>query len=483
MSSHRRCRFAPLYWTAVLVILTLPWPCGRQCTAAGVGLIPLRIDRTEVPAADGLVSATAVPASPRPRSDRMLFSRQGDPARSHLPFRDRKLDSTDEKSLGPIPGLAGRLSALTDPRGLRRIEGMLAAETDPTKVSVPGLRLPAVGDTRPTPDKDLPWTPDQLLANPTNMNDEHVSLAENPVTGHLFAVFAAADLGGTDRDIHISRSTDGGANWTTWEMPSSSGDEYHPDLAIDAAGYIHVIWIRDDGSLMRARTSAPDNPAAWTNVFSFVVGEPLAIPSLAVSGAGDFAKLFIAVDWQTLNYDYYWYEWTLLFLHSTNGGLSLNYDYFLPDGYEDLWPTVAMDGGTVHFVNAEVDLYTGETEILIATDAYNGGFADPGLLSGWTSNNCGFPAVACQGDDVFVVYQHDYTDGLTTDGDIIYSYSWDVGASFFGPYGLVADEYESVGPTVFTRVEWSAACGWTRRPAGTSSNSPAAWAQAAGTPT
>ncbi|MBU8869276.1 MAG: S8 family serine peptidase [Gemmatimonadales bacterium] len=454
------------YWSHSILIMALLSCAGVNPANARSPHIPLVVDsfNSLVPDEPGS-PAQALPSS----RSRLLFSQEGDPQRRDLPFLDRKLDQESEKSIVPTlvlsPEQQARLDQLSDPRYLRGLKGKLSEKTAISQNQFSIQRLPVLGEGRPTPEKDLPWSPDQLLANPTNMNDEHISLAENPVTGHLFAVFAATDLGGTDRDIHIAKSTNDGTSWTTWEMPSSAYDEYHPDLAIDAAGYIHVIWIRDDGSLMRARSKSPDDPASWTNFFSFLVSEPLAIPSLAISGAGDFAKLFIAVDWQTANYDYGWYEWTLLFLHSTNGGLSLNYDYFLPDGYEDLWPTVAMDNGTVHFVNAEVDLYTGETELLIATDVYNGGFAAPAMLTGWTPNNCGFPDVVCQGDNVFLVYQHDYTDGLTTDGDIIYTYSWDAGSTFFGPIGLIADEYESVGPTVFTR-NGIVGCLWLDAPPG-----------------
>jgi subtilisin family serine protease len=442
----RNVRRSPHGISAILC-LSLVWALSTAVVAAP------RVSSTSV-STTLLATASAPTQVLESARARTLFSAAGDDDRSHLPFLDRDLAQSAHTAAAPAltlsPEQRTKLNLLSDPRALRDLLLKQAEpRSEPELASTP--RLPALGGARTAPQKDLPWTPDQLLANPTNMNDEHIRLAENPVTGHLFAVFAATDLGGTDRDIHIARSLDDGASWAVWELPASAYDEYHPDLAVDAAGYLHVVWIRDDGSLMRARSASPDDPTSWVHVYSFLVGEPLAIPALAVSGAGDFAKMFIAVDWQTINYDYMVYEWTLLFLHSTNGGLSMNYDYFLPDGYEDLWPVVAMDGGTVHFANAEVDLYTGETEILIATDVYNGGFADPGLVSGWTSNNCGFPDLDCQGSDVFLVYQHDFTDGLTTDGDIIYTYSWDAGASYFGPIGMVSDEYESVGPSVFTR--------------------------------
>ena len=294
-----------------------------------------------------------------------------------------------------------------------------------------------------------PWSDNQLLANPTNMNDEYVSLAVSPLTGALYATFAATDLGGTDRDIHIARSTDDGVTWQDWELPAMSEDEYQPDLAIDDAGYIHVVWVAEPGVIMRARSNAPDDPVNWAFVDGLAADEPLATPSVCVSGGGDFARVFIAVGWNTVNWDYLWYEWTLLFMYSSDGGRNITYDWFLPDGYQDYWPDVTMDGSLVHFVNAEADIETGELEILIASDQHSGSFSDPALMTSWTPNNCLFPRIAGEGANVYVVYQHDWTDGFNTDGDVIYSYSQDAAASWFGPIGMAADEYESVGPSIF----------------------------------
>jgi subtilisin family serine protease len=313
--------------------------------------------------------------------------------------------------------------------------------------------------------KAAPWSANTLLANPTNMNDDHVTLATSPDGGVLYAAFSAVDLGSTDRDIHVARSLDQGVTWQVWELPSFTIDEYQPELAVDGGGYLHVAWIRDDGVILRSRSSNPGDPSAWAWVKGLNVGEPCAVPSIAVSGAGDFAKVFIAANWLTVNYDYYQYEWTMIFMYSSNGGNTVTYDYFLPDGYPDYWPDVAMDAGTVHFVNAEQDAETGEMEILIATDAYTGSFASPASFTGWTPSNGGYPRVACQGADVYVAYQLDYTDGITADGDIIYTYSDDAASSFYGPYGLVADEYDSVGPCLFVRGG-VVGCAWLDAPNG-----------------
>ncbi len=338
-----------------------------------------------------------------------------------------------------------RLRQLTAPGFLRT----RAAKQAPADGRRP--QAPLAGTPDRTAAKAAPWSANALLGNPTNMNDDHVTLATSPDGNVLYAAFSAVDLGSTDRDIHVARSLDQGQTWQVWELPSFTLDEYQPELAVDGGGYLHVVWIRDDGVILRSRSSNPGNPSAWAWVKGLNVGEPCAVPAIAVSGAGDFAKVFVAANWLTVNYDYYQYEWTLIFMYSSNGGNTVTYDYFLPDGYPDYWPDVAMDAGTVHFVNAEQDAYTGEMEILLATDAYTGSFAAPASFTGWTPSNGGYPRVVCQGADVYVAYQLDFTDGITADGDIIYTHSADAGASFYGPYGLVADEYDSVGPSLFAR--------------------------------
>ncbi len=391
-------------------------------------------------------------SSPRSRT---TFRTTGDTKRGDNPFQQTDFTNLTKQATGQTestpssmtPEVKAMVEALGSPLYMRTLETQKAGHT-------PSGRVPTLGTPRGAndiPQRELPWTTDTLLANPTNMNDEYVSLAENPLNGHLYAVFAAKDLGGTDRDIHIAKSTDQGQTWTVNEMPAFSQDEYHPEIAVDAAGYVHVVWIREDGWILRARTSAAGDVSTWEWVLGLGTEETNATPSIAVSGTGDFATVFIAAGWLTVNWDLYQYEWTLIFMYSTNAGQTITYDYFNPDGYQDLWPDVAMDGGLVHLLNAEVDYYTGETEILMASDLYNGGFGDLGYFTGYTSNNTGFPQIACQDENVYIVFQEDFTDGMVADGDIIYVYSWDAGETFYGPFGLIADEYESVGPSIFTR--------------------------------
>ncbi len=368
----------------------------------------------------------------RETATRTLASKQA----THRPFF-ADLDLLDERQIKPIV----RSLASRQPIAPAQEHNWFDLRPNATKSTAPR-----------TESRDAPWTPDHLLANATSMNDAYCSLAVSPTTGDLYAVFEAVDLGGTDRDIHIARSQDDGATWTVWDMPSFTADETMPDIAIDDAGFIHVVWIRDDGYITRSRSANADDPTSWAWIKGLFTDSINATPSVAVTGSGDFSTLFIVASYQEINWDLYAWEWTLVWMWSTNSGNTVSFDSLVPDSYPDLWPDVALDGALAHIINGEADVYGGPTRILISSDAVSGGFNDITDLTDWTTNNCGFPKVACADGEVFAVFQHDWDDGLgNIDGDIIYSFSWDSGTTMYGPYEIIADEYESVGPAIYQR--------------------------------
>lgn len=330
-------------------------------------------------------------------------------------------------------------------RAARLARTGLAAGAPASRLAAPLASAGAGGGDLPALPQAAPWSAAALLADPNHSNDQYLAAAIAP-SGALYAVFESYDLGSTDRDIHIARSVDQGATWAVWEMPSFTLDESMPDLAIDAAGYLHVVWVRSDGVLVRARSAATDDPTSWAFVRGLALGTSCATPSVAVSGAGDFARLFVAAS--IADYG----EWTLFWMWSTTGGATVSYDYYYADGYPDLWPDVALNGATAYLVNGEQDGTTGEIEILIAADAISGTFADVVNLTAWTAMSCGFPSLAARGDHVFCAYQLDWDDGQGhIDGDIIYAFSWDGLATVYGPYELAADPRENVGPSVAAR--------------------------------
>lgn len=403
------------------------------------------------PAADG-------PTPPRPvRADGLSAAPARLPAAKAAPVRRaaRRPWSRSEAETARAPAFADLdLTAKTlAPPAVRPAADGLAPAWQP-----PSRDLAA--DARPHASREAPWSADRLLADATGAADAYVSLAVNPVNDDLYAVFEGTDLGAADRDIHIARSTDQGQTWTVWEMPSFAEDESMPDIAIDAAGFLHVVWVRADGYIVRTRSANAGDPTAWAWIRGLFTDSVNATPTVAVTGAGDFATVFIAASYQEINWDLYAWEWTLIWSWSTDGGATIQFDALVPDGFPDLWPDAAMQGALVHLVNGEASVWGDPTEILLASDAVSGGFSDVTNLSDWTDFGTGFPRVACEGPMVYTVFQHDWDDGLgDIDGDIVFHFSDDAGQSVFGPYDMVSDEYESVGPALAVR-DGVVSCQW-----------------------
>jgi len=159
--------------------------------------------------------------------------------------------------------------------------------------------------------------------------------------------------------------------------------------------------------------------------------------------------VFIACCWYTVNWNYFSYEYTLLWLHSTNGAQTVGYDYLEPDGYQDLWPDVAMSGATAYMVNGELDPQSGRIRILAAADGVTGSFVDYIDVTQASPMSNGYPSIAADGQNVYLAWQLDWDDGAGhVDGDVMYAFSWDGLATVYGPYELQATVSESVGPVV-----------------------------------
>jgi len=402
-------------------------------------------------AADGPSAPRPVPAAGLHAADGRLPA----PTTCRPQRSGRRAWSTAEAKSGRAPVFSDQdlaAKTLTPPAVRPAVEG-------PAPAWQP-LERPLAADARPAASREAPWSADRLLADATGANDAYVSLAVNPVNGDLYAVFEGTDLGATDRDIHIARSSDDGQTWTVWELPSYAQDESMPDIAIDGAGFLHVVWVRADGYIVRTRSSNAGDPTSWAWIRGLFTDSVNATPTVAVSGAGDFSTVFIAASYQEINWDLFSWEWTLIWSWSTDGGATIQFDALVPDGYPDLWPDAAMQGALVHLVNGEASVWGEPTEILLASDAASGGFGDVTNLSDWTPFGTGFPRVACEGAMVYTVFQHDWDDGVgNIDGDIVFHFSDDAGQTVYGPYDMVSDEYESVGPALAVR-DGVVSCQW-----------------------
>jgi hypothetical protein len=65
------------------------------------------------------------------------------------------------------------------------------------------------------------------------------------VNGHVYIVFASNPGNGDSSDVFFTRSTDGGATWSTpgrVNDDATPNDQFFPAIAVNAAGTIEAIW-------------------------------------------------------------------------------------------------------------------------------------------------------------------------------------------------------------------------------------------------
>jgi len=136
---------------------------------------------------------------------------------------------------------------------------------------------------------------------------------------------------GTDVDVQLSRSTDGGVNWTPAaalnpNAGSDEGDDILPSVSTDGAGVWIAVWrstedigglIDDDSDILMSRSL--DNGVTWSAVSALSPDAPYDgfdwdyTPSLATDGLGTWVAM-----WHTNNA-------SIRMSYSTDEGLSWTY--------------------------------------------------------------------------------------------------------------------------------------------------------------
>ena len=86
------------------------------------------------------------------------------------------------------------------------------------------------------------------------------SIGVNPVNDHIYAVWdSRKDRFYGKNQVYFSRSTDRGATWSAPMNISADPDRNHyPEMVVDAAGNINVIWSRSGGLWFRRSTNGGD---------------------------------------------------------------------------------------------------------------------------------------------------------------------------------------------------------------------------------
>ncbi len=135
---------------------------------------------------------------------------------------------------------------------------------------------------------------------------------------------------GTDRDILSARSNDGGVTWTApqavdSQATSDTGSDTNPDISVDASGRWIVVWETDDtrgGTLGSDQdilvATSTDGGATWSNPLPVNAGAGTDsaadfLPTVDVSGNGTMLVAWATDDTGTSN---------IHTSHSRNGGIN-----------------------------------------------------------------------------------------------------------------------------------------------------------------
>jgi hypothetical protein len=137
---------------------------------------------------------------------------------------------------------------------------------------------------------DAPWEPNvKVNDDATGVADQGApALAASKTTSDVFAVWQ--DYRNDDADIYFARSVDGGSTWGASVRVNHDAAGYwqfEPDIAIDAAGIVHVVWSDSragDDDIYYARSA--DGGQTWSaevRVSDVLTGSQYA-PAIAVQG-------------------------------------------------------------------------------------------------------------------------------------------------------------------------------------------------------
>jgi hypothetical protein len=338
------------------------------------------------------------------------------------------------------------------------------------------------------------WSPVQALntnADTDSGADFSPALATD-AAGHWVVVWFSVDtLGGTigsDRDILVSRSSDGGATWTdpaplnTDADTDTSVDEY-PTLGTDGNGTWIAVWDSDGGpggkdaeyNMLFSRST--DNGMTWSSPAAVDSGAGTndgldGFAKLAANGDGDWVMVWqsAATLGTTIGADS-----DILVSRSSNDGVSwsipepLNTNAATDSGDDDS-ATIATDGAG-NWVSAwsSSDSLGGtigtDTDILVSRSTDNGDtWTAPAPLNNATNGAAdGLPWIATDGAGTWLtVWQSGDTLGGTVgfDQDIFIARSTDNGATWSTTDTLYPSVATDLGNDYYPIIAYGGAGFW-----------------------
>jgi hypothetical protein len=130
------------------------------------------------------------------------------------------------------------------------------------------------------------WTSAQRLT--WTLGDSWYPAIAVDSSGNLHVVYRGNTPG--NYEIYYKKSADGGATWTSAQrLTWTSGNSWHPAIAVDSSGNLHVVW--DDytpGNYEIYYKKGTNGGATWTSAQRLTVSSGSSIiPDIAVDSSGN----------------------------------------------------------------------------------------------------------------------------------------------------------------------------------------------------
>ena len=293
----------------------------------------------------------------------------------------------------------------------------------------------AVTAARGAPLLDTPWGPNvKVNDDATGVADQGApALAASTTTSDVFAVWQ--DYRNDDADIYVARSVDGGATWgaSTRVNHDAAGQwQSAPDIAVDAAGIVHVVWSDSragDDDIYYSRSA--DGGQTWSTEVRVNDSSTGSQHLPAIAAQADTVCIIWVDGRVALNRDVY-------VDCSADGGLTWDVDARVntdTGAYSHYAPDIALGtAGRVHAVwhdtrnDSSWDIYHA---YLSPT---GGGWVNTRLNDATTGSQY-YASVTAHGDAVYAVWT-DFSSGsgyvigdVSMDGGVTWGTDWQVSAT------------------------------------------------------
>ena len=256
-------------------------------------------------------------------------------------------------------------------------------------------------------------------------------VAVDQSNGNLVYSVWSDDSSGDDI-ILLSKSTDGGATFFTQPRVSTSGDAFHPSIAI-SGGTVHIVWSQIDTgpSIMYAKSTDG--------------GTSFSTPVTVSTDADNSSKPFIAIDsggaihmvWDEVVSS----DFEILYSKSTDNGASFSAAANISnDAGDSTSPVIAISGSTIHAVWE--DFQSSQYEVLYAKSTNGGSSFGSSINLSSNDGDSMEPYASAAGSNLFVVWSDDSENGPR----IYLKKSSDSGASFGGIIDLSAQISDTGNP-------------------------------------